>query len=67
MARRKKLKKGDQVVMHSCGEAEHYNGKVWTCERDEFSRGKGMFKQNLVFLEGFSGTFLTEYLQRVKV
>lgn len=61
------LQKGDKVVMHTCGEAKEYDGRIWTCTCDEFVRGKGMYKQNLIFLEGFSGSFLTEYLQKVNV
>lgn len=60
------LKKGDKVVMHTCEEAKVYNGKVWTCKSDEFIQGEKPFEQNLVFLEGFSGSFCTEYLQIVK-
>lgn len=60
------LKKGDKVVMHTCDEAKVYNGKVWTCKSDEFIQGKKPFEQNLVFLEGVSGSFCTEYLQIVK-
>jgi hypothetical protein len=59
----KKLKKGDMVVMHTCGEAEYYDGKLWKCSENEFERnGKG-----LVMLEDFSGAFLTEYLQYVSM
>ena len=34
----KNLKKGQQVVMHTCMEAEHpiYNGKIWTCKTDSY-------------------------------
>lgn len=59
------LKKGDIVVMHTCGEAEHYKGKLWKCKTDEYTQGEGVYKQNLVFLEGFSGYFATKYLQKV--
>jgi phosphoribosyl-ATP pyrophosphohydrolase len=58
------LKKGDKVVMHTCLEAETYNGRIWTCEGDEF---KANSSGNGVFLEGFSGYFYTEYLQKVNV
>jgi hypothetical protein len=58
------LKKGDKVVMHTCGEAEHYEGKVWTCRSDEYKSESG---RNGVFLEGFSGHFKTAYLQKVKL
>lgn len=56
------LKKGDKVVMHTCGEAEHYKGKIWTCSSNEFTSSA---KQQVVFLEGFSGYFLVNYLQMV--
>jgi hypothetical protein len=55
------LKKGDKVVMHTCIEAERHNGRIWTCKTDEFERNG----QRLVFLEGFTGCFSAEYLQRV--
>ncbi|WP_181219545.1 hypothetical protein [Bacillus subtilis] len=58
------LKKGDHVVMHTCGEAEHYDGRIWHCTSDEFTDRAG---QQVVFLEGFSGCFLAEFLQRVDV
>jgi hypothetical protein len=60
------LKKGEKVVMHTCLEAElpKYDGKIWTCKTDSFlDRGK----QDVVFLEGFSGYFCTEFLQRVRI
>lgn len=56
------LKKGDKVVMHTCGEAGHYNGKIWTCKTDQYEASSG---SQVVFLEGFSGYFLAEYLQIV--
>jgi hypothetical protein len=63
------LRKGDKVVMHTCGESEHYDGKIWTCNTDEFiqAEGEGIYEQRLVFLEDFSGSFLTDYLQKVKI
>jgi len=63
------LKKGDIVVMHTCGEAENYAGKLWACKTDEYinCEGQGIYEQKLVFLEGFSGSFLTKYLQKVDV
>jgi len=64
---RELLKKGNKVVMHTCIEAEKYNGKIWTCKTDEYIKGEGIYKQNLVFLEGFSGCFSTEYLQKVNI
>lgn len=56
------FKKGNTVVMHSCGEAEHYAGKLWTCTGDSFLSSS---KEEVVFLDGFSGSFLTKYLQVV--
>ncbi len=64
-----KLKKGDWVVMHTCGEAtdpDNY-GKLWRCKTDEYTKGQGVYEQNLVFLEGFSGCFSTEFLQKVNL
>lgn len=56
------FKKGDTVVMHSCGEASFYKGKIWTCLTDSYlDRGK----QEVIFLEGFSGCFSVKYLQFV--
>ena len=56
------FKKGDKVVMHTCGEASFYKGKIWICQTDSFlDRGK----QEVVFLENFSGYFSAKYLQPV--
>lgn len=65
--KRELLKQDDKVVMHTCIEAEKYNGKIWACKTDEYTTGEGVYKQNLVFLEGFSGCFATEYLQKVNI
>ncbi|CAJ1315943.1 hypothetical protein [Paenibacillus nuruki] len=62
-----KLKKGDQVVMHTCIEAETHAGHIWTCRGDQFTRGTGVYAQDSVFLEGFSGSFAPEFLQKVNV
>jgi hypothetical protein len=61
------LKKGDKVVMHTCGEASNpkYLGKVWTCKSDAF-RNKG-HDYCSIFLEGFSGSFSAEFLQLVNI
>ncbi|UDF17578.1 hypothetical protein LG951_05150 [Bacillus pumilus] len=59
---REKLKKGDLVVMHSCIEAVLSEGRVWKCAADEFNP-----IAPAVFLEGFSGHFATEFLQKVDV
>ncbi|UOX35294.1 hypothetical protein LXD69_07185 [Flavobacterium sediminilitoris] len=53
------FKKGDKVVMHTCAEANYYKGKIWTCLTDSFlDRGK----QEVVFLENFSGCFSVSFL-----
>ncbi|MEK4791156.1 hypothetical protein [Bacillus sp. FSL K6-2971] len=57
-----KLKKGDMVVMHTCVEAVLNEGRVWKCKGDEFNPSAPA-----VFLEGFSGHFATEFLQKVDV
>lgn len=61
----RKLKIRDKVVMHSCGEAEfpQYKDKIWTCQTDSFINSA---KQEVVFLEGFSGYFLTKYLKQIQ-
>ena len=59
-----KLKKGDLCVMHTCGEADmpKYKGKLWTCRTDSYIDKAG---QEVVFLEGFSGCFMCDYLAPV--
>ncbi|MNW54884.1 hypothetical protein D3C74_325080 [compost metagenome] len=62
-----KLKKGDQVVMHTCMEHDHpdHFGKIWTCKTDSFQhKGHDYYS---IFLEGFSGSFSTEFLQKVNI
>jgi threonine dehydrogenase-like Zn-dependent dehydrogenase len=59
----KMLKKGDKVVMHTCGEAEYYNGKIWTVSSNPWN----LCGSEVVMLDGFSGGFATEYLQKVNV
>ncbi|PEY43855.1 hypothetical protein CN354_01405 [Bacillus cereus] len=63
------LKKGDKVVIYTCGEADKYKDRIWTCKTDEYinRKGEGIFEQRLVFLEGFSGCLLTKYLRRVEI
>lgn len=58
------FKKGDTVVMHSCGEAKckEYKGKLWTCQTDSYL---DRCNQEVVFLNGFSGCFSVKYLQFV--
>jgi hypothetical protein len=58
---KKKLFKGDLVVMFGCGEADFFKGKVWTCRDDEFISSSG---ERVVFLENFSGTFLVNCLRK---
>jgi hypothetical protein len=56
------FKKGDAVIMHTCYEStfENYKDKVWTCQTDSFlDRGK----QEVVFLEDFSGYFSAQFLK----
>lgn len=58
------LKKGDKVIMHTCFEASipKYKNKVWTCQTDSFISKS---KDEVVFLEGFSGYFAVEYLKHL--
>jgi hypothetical protein len=59
------LRKGDRVVMHTCMESKGENfGKIWTCRTDSFKNDAG---NEVVFLDGFSGSFDTEFLQPVSV
>lgn len=58
------LKKGDKVVMHTCGEAEHHNGRIWTVSSEKEWELCGSM---VVMLEGFSGAFLAKYLQKVNL
>ena len=54
------FKKGDTVIMHTCSEADFYKSREWVCRTDSYKDRAG---QDVVFLEGFSGCFLCEYLQ----
>lgn len=57
------LKKGDKVEMFNCHEATfEENKKIWTCQTDSFL---STAKEEVVFLEGYSGYFAAEYLKRV--
>lgn len=62
----KPLRKGDKVVMHTCIEAESNNGTVWTCETNEFKHHSN-HDYTVVMLEGYSGSFAAEYLQKVNI
>ena len=55
------LRKGDKVVMHNCGEAEYYKDTTWTCITPSF---KNRSMDEVVFLKGYSGSFLTKYLRK---
>jgi hypothetical protein len=50
--------------MHSCGEATfpENKGKIWKCLTDSF---KSKSDTDVVFLDGYSGSFITKYLQSV--
>lgn len=58
------FKKGEKVVMHTCGEASHYKGKIWECMTDSYKDRGG---QDVVFLTGFGGCFSAKYLQKVQL
>lgn len=59
----KTLSKGDKVVMFDCMEADNPKnaGVIWTCKTDSY---KDRSKQDVVFLEGFSGCFATKFLKK---
>lgn len=58
------LKKGDNVIMSNCGEAEHYAGRVWECAGNAFKDRGGV---EVVFLKKFSGYFLCDCLTKQEV
>lgn len=62
----KPLKKGDKVVMHTCMEAEAHDGTIWTCTTDEFKHHP-KHDYTVIMLDGFSGSFQTEYLQKINI
>ncbi len=57
------LHSGEQVVMHTCREAQmdKYKDKVWTTRSEPWD----LCGSEVIMLEGFSGGFATEYLKRV--
>lgn len=65
MTEQYKLKQDDMVVMHTCMEHDHPDnfGKIWRCKTDSF-RHKG-HDYDSIFLDGFSGSFSAEFLQKV--
>lgn len=56
------FKRGDKVIIHSCLEAvmPKNKGKTFTCKTDSFRAKSG---EEVVFLDGFSGYFSTEFLK----
>ena len=56
------MKKGEKVKMVNCMESEYHKDKVWECRGDSF---KSSSNQEVVFLVGYSGYFLCEFLQKV--
>jgi hypothetical protein len=59
------LKVGDEVVMHTCIEAKNqkYHGMVWKVTSSPWM----LCGSEVVMLEGFSGGFATQYLQKIRV
>lgn len=58
--RTEKLKKGDKVIMVNCHEVSfEENQKDWVCQTDSFL---DKASQEVIFLEEYSGAFLTKYL-----
>lgn len=58
------LKKGDIVKMINCVEAQVNQDVQWICQTTSFKDKGG---DDVVFLEGFSGYFLCEYLDKIEV
>lgn len=58
------FEEGDKVVMHSCfeSELEEYKDKIWKCQTPSFL---ARCNSEVVFLEDFSGYFLTKFLRKV--
>lgn len=57
-----KLYKGDKVKMHDCMEARGQEDVIWECVSDSYE----MCGLEVVFLKGYSGSFDTEYLTKIK-
>ncbi|MEK5331525.1 hypothetical protein [Lysinibacillus sp. FSL W8-0992] len=55
------LEKGNKVVMHSCIEAKHYEGIVWTCSTGE----QDLCGSPVVWLEDYCGAFAAKYLRKI--
>ncbi len=60
----KNFKEGDKVVMHTCIEADHYDGKIWECRSDSYIDKSG---NEVVFLKDFSGSFFCKFLQKINI
>jgi len=56
------MNKGTKVKMVNCGEAEHYQDRIWITRTNSFFP-KNYPNEEVIFLEGFSGWFLCEYLE----
>lgn len=57
------FKKGDKVVMFDCYEAfMKENKKTWVCMTYSFKDRAG---QDVVFLEDYSGYFMSDYLRLI--
>jgi hypothetical protein len=59
----KNLKSGEKVIMINCGEAEHYEGKVWVTRSEPWM----LCGSEVILIKGFSGGFATDCLARVEV
>ena len=59
---KKVLKTDDTVIMVNCMEANSHTNTIWTCRGDSFKSCSG---DEVVFLEGYSGYFLTQFLKKV--
>lgn len=55
------FKVNDLLVMADCYEAERYSNRIWVCRHQSYKASSGDY---WVFLEGFSGAFICEYLRK---
>lgn len=55
------FKVGDLLVMVNCYEAKVYQNRVWLCRHNSYQAASGDY---WVFLQGFSGAFVCEYLRK---
>jgi len=56
------FKIGDHVKMVNCCEAEEYSDKIWIVKSEPWKLGCGV---EVVILEGWSGGFGCDFLQKV--